>query len=462
MNPRVLVIDDDDRLRKFVARDLARFGFSTVAARDGQSGIALLEQQSFDAVVCDLHMPQVDGFDVLRFSATIRPPPPFIMLTAYGSVSAAVEAMKHGAADFLEKPVGTDELSATIRAVLARRPPRARRPSTVPRLHHLVGSELWLGPFLDTLDRVAQSDATVLIDGETGTGKSAVAREIWKASRRCDGPFVEVNCAAIPDHLMESELFGHAKGAFTGATEDHEGKVAAAEGGTLFLDEVGELKPELQAKLLHLLQERTYSPIGDAELRRADVRFLAATNRDLSREVASGSFRRDLFYRLDVISLTIPPLRDRPEDLPVLVEHFCRIVEQREGAAPSFSPEALAVMRRYEWPGNVRQLENLIERFAVLHPPGTQIREEHLPEAMRRSNKTESETTSVPEFSKGAGLTLPDLESEGLSLSDAVKTYETGLIRAALDRAGGNRSQAAKLLRMKRTTLIEKLKKLEP
>jgi DNA-binding NtrC family response regulator len=461
VDARVLVIDDDAKLGRFIARDLARLGFETMAAESGQQGIDLLGERSFDAVVCDLNMPDRDGFDVLRFSVTLDPPPPFIMLTAYGSVSAAVEAMRLGAADFLEKPVKTEELSATIRSILNRTPSRARRSSATNRQRHLVGSPLWLGPFLETLDRVAQSDATVLIDGETGTGKTAVAREIWKASKRSDGPFVEINCAALPDHLVESELFGHMKGAFTGATDDHLGKVAQADGGTLFLDEVGELKHELQAKLLHLLQERTFTPIGSTESKRANVRFLAATNRDLRTEVAAGTFRQDLFFRLEVVSLTIPPLRERPLDVTILVEHFCGQVEERIGSTARFSEEAIGMLRRYDWPGNVRELENLIERFAVMHPAGTLIQPEHLSERIRTSAKAEPEANSVPEFVGGAGSSFIDLENEGLSLAEAVKTYEQGLIKAALDKAGGNRSKAAKLLRVKRTTLIEKLKKLE-
>ncbi len=462
MDASVLVIDDDGKLGRFIARDLARLGFDTVATDSGQAGIDLLRERRFDVVVCDLNMPERDGFDVLRFSTTLDPPPPFLMLTAYGSVSAAVEAMRHGAADFLEKPVKTEELSATIQAILSRAPsqvPSAQIGSAPAQ--DLVGSPLWLGPFLETLERIAQSDATVLIDGETGTGKTAVARAIWKGSRRSRRPFVEINCAALPDHLMETELFGHVKGAFTGATEDHPGKVARAEGGTLFLDEIGELKHELQAKLLHLLQERTYTPIGSTETRRANVRFIAATNRDLRKEVASGSFRQDLFFRLEVVSLTIPPLRERTTDIPILVEHFAQQVAERMDCRVCFSDETLAQLRRYDWPGNVRELENLIERFAVMHPSDTVIQPSHLTERIRGSTKIETEGTSVPEFVGGAGSSLIDLESEGLTLAEAVKTYEGGLIKAALDKAGGNRSQAAKLLRVKRTTLIEKLKKLE-
>jgi DNA-binding NtrC family response regulator len=456
---RLLVIEDDAQLRRFLVRDLNRAGFETIGAEGGVQGIDTLRDRPFDAVVCDLHMPDKDGFDVLHFATMLAPPPPFIMLTAYGSVGTAVEAMKHGAADFLEKPITIDELAASIRAVLDRRSALAKRRPTSAAGSRLVGSPLWLGPFVEMLRHIAQSDATVLIDGETGTGKSAVAREIWRSSRRSTGPFVEINCAAIPEQLMESELFGHVKGSFTGAVGDHDGKVARADGGTLFLDEVGELRPELQAKLLHLLQDRAFTPVGGAA-KSADVRFIAATNRDLSVEVEKGTFRRDLFYRLEVVSLTIPPLRDRPSDVPILVDHFRTVVSERLGRGlPSFTPEAMAILRRYDWPGNIRQLENLIERFAAMHM-GPEIGVEHLPERIRKATTAEPSTVSVPEFSSGQRLSLDDLEASGVSLADAVKSYETGLIKAALDHTNGNRSQAAKLLRVNRTTLVEKLRKL--
>lgn len=463
MNPRVLVIDDDDYLRKFISRGLNRVGMSADAVEGGSQAMALMKQRQFDVVVCDLHMPEVDGLDVLRFSTSLRPPPPFIMLTGYGSVSVAVEAMKHGAADFLEKPISIDELKAAIQAVLRTGPERAatRRPSAMPGGMSLVGSSTWLPSFLETLQRIAQTDATVLIEGETGTGKSAVAKEIYRNSKRASSAFVEINCAAIPEHLLENELFGHVRGAFTGAT-GHTGKVEQANGGTLFLDEVGELKHELQAKLLHLLQERAFAPIGANQARHADVRFVAATNRDLMTEVEAGTFRQDLFYRLNVVNLIIPPLRDRPDDIPILLEHFCdRISERLQVTGPVFSPAAVEALKRYDWPGNVRELQNLVERTAIMHPPGMLVEPEQLSQRIHQNQREpRSDPNSLPRI-EAFETDIQNLGESGQSLAEVVRTYEYGLIRQALDQSGGNKSQAAKLLRMKRTTLIEKLKKYE-
>lgn len=463
MAPRVLVIDDDDYLRKFISRGLNRVGMSADAVEGGAQAMAQMKERQFDAVVCDLHMPEVDGLDVLRFSTSLRPAPPFIMLTGYGSVQVAVEAMKHGAADFLEKPISIDELKAAIQAVINKHAERSapKRAPAIPGAPGLVGSSTWLPSFLETLRRIAQTDATVLIEGETGTGKSAVAREIYRNSKRAAKSFVELNCAAIPEHLLENELFGHVRGAFTGAT-GHIGKVEQSNGGTLFLDEVGELKHELQAKLLHLLQERAFAPIGASQARTADVRFVAATNRDLMTEVESGNFRQDLFYRLNVVNLIIPPLRDRPADIPLLLEHFCdRIAERLQVTGPVFSPGAVELLERYEWPGNVRELQNLVERTAIMHPPGTLIEPEHLSARVHQNQREPRSDPNSPPRIETFESDLSQIGESGQSLSDVVRSYEYGLIRQALDQSGGNKSQAAKLLRMKRTTLIEKLKKYE-
>ncbi len=451
----VLVIDDDEYLRRFIARGLSRTGMAARPIEGGHEAIDLLGKESFDAVVCDLHMPEKDGLDVLKVASAMRPPPPFIMLTGYGSVSVAVEAMKRGAADFLEKPVSIDELQAAIQAAIRQRQPIRPLASD----SRLVGSAQWLEPFLQTLHRVAQSNATVLIEGETGTGKSAVAREICRASKRADGPFVELNCAAIPESLLENELFGHVRGAYTGAV-GQSGRVEQANGGTLFLDEAGELKPELQAKLLHLIQERSYAPVGGSTFHKADVRFLAATNRDLESEVKEGRFREDLYFRLNVVSLTIPPLRDRSEDVPLLLDHFCdRVAERLEVTGPLFSPAAVDALRRYDWPGNVRELENLVERTAIMHPPGTLIEPEQLPARILKNQQ--AAPRSLPPSFEMAVDSDEDLIEEGFSLQEAVRAFEKAKIEKALQVCGDNKSQAAKKLGMKRTTLIEKLKKFE-
>lgn len=424
------------------------------AIEGGNEAIAVLKDESFDAVVCDLHMPEVDGLDVLKHATQRQPSPPFIMLTGYGSVAVAVEAMKHGATDFLEKPVTIDELKAAIQAAIRQKKPV--RPSSE---SGLVGSSQWLEPFLETLHRVAQAHATVLIEGETGTGKSAVAREICRASKRASGPFIELNCAAIPDTLMESELFGNVRGAFTGAV-GQAGRVEQANGGTLFLDEIGELKHELQSKLLHLLQERSYTPVGGGKSQRADVRFLAATNRDLVHEVQAGRFREDLYFRLNVVSLTIPPLRDRSEDVPLLLGHFCdQVANRMQVTGPMFSPAAIEMLKRYDWPGNVRELENLVERTAIMHPPGTLIEPEHLPTRVRQNQQ--SDPRSLPPTFKEVRPDADVVLEDGMSLQDAVRAFEKKTIERALELSGGNKSQASKMLGMKRTTLIEKLKKFE-
>lgn len=475
LTPRILVIDDDDTARNFIARTLSRHGFDASVTDGGRQAIALLNDELFDGIVCDLLMPEVDGLDVLRYSRTLGIPPPFIMLTAHANVGVAVDAMKLGAIDFLEKPVSSQELEAALRNALGVRSRDRRALSRGPPARiGLVGSQTWLAPFAELLSKIATTDAIVLIEGETGTGKSAVAREICRLSRRARGPFIEVNCAAIAKDLMENELFGNVKGAFTGAI-GHVGKVEKANGGTLFLDEIGELPLELQAKLLQLLQERTFTPVGAATPRKADVRFIAATNRELEQEARAGTFRADLYYRLEVVKLTIPPLRERVEDVPILLEHFRRTAAERHGRAPNFPPETIAALCRYEWPGNVRELENLVARLSVMLEGGEAVRIDHLPDRVRKaagalpavlasagSRLQSPPAASISEGQEDAPPSPPgitDVARDGLAM--AMKTYESGLIRHALAQTNDNVTQAARLLRMKRTTLIEKRRRYE-
>jgi DNA-binding NtrC family response regulator len=466
MAETVLIVDDDDHLRRFVARGLQRAGYGAVTADSGKSGIQLLKEQRFDVVLCDLQMPEVDGIDVLKFAASLANPPPFVIITAYGSVSVAVEAMKHGAVDFLEKPVTIEDLLATIKNVLARKESavKARTERAVEEAE-LVGSQEWLDPFLESVRRIAHNDATVLILGETGTGKSAVARQIWKASNRSKGPFIDINCPAIPEQLLERELFGHVKGAFTDASTNQSGKVEAANGGTLFLDEIGELRMELQSKLLQLLQERTFTPLGSSQSRKADVRFIAATNRDLPREVAEKRFRADLYYRLHVVTLTVPALRERQNDVPLLIEHFGRRVkEEMDLEPPQFSPQTLALLMRHRWPGNVRELEHLVQHMAIMHPPPRVIGPEMLGIALDLGEPGDGRPPKLPhdkpaEAAQKLGADEPAFQVQGFDMEEARRDWEIRTIRKALECSDGNQSQAARMLNMKRTTLIEKMKK---
>ncbi len=466
-NIRVLVIDDDDSVRNFTTKALTRAGFITSSANGGVEGIKSLESQTYDVVVCDLAMPDKDGLEVLRHAARVNPRPVFIVVTGFGSITVAVEAMKRGASDFVEKPVSIDTLRAVILAALDRAKAAEAPKKDKLLAKGLIGSPEWLEPFLDQLRRIAARDSTVLILGETGTGKSAVAREIWRQSQRAKGPFVEMNCAAIPEALMESELFGHKKGAFTGASADYAGRVEQANCGTLFLDEVGELKMELQSKLLQVLQEKTFTPVGGSKQQAADVRFIAATNKNLEAEVEANRFRSDLYYRLNVVDLTVPPLRGRTADIPLLVEHFQSVLADREPneAQPIFSPETLQMMMRYPWRGNIRELENFVERMAVKHPAGEVIHPSDLPDRMRDDLGTHAAPSE-------RGMTIPPaplmrvvnpLETprpEAASLGTAVQGYEKEIILRALTKHKWNKSAASRELQMKRTTLLERIKKL--
>ncbi len=452
MAKQVLLVDDDAHMRRFVARGLERVGYQVQATEDGDAAIRLLQEHSFDAVLCDLHVPKVDGLDLLRFAATLEPPPPFVMLTGYGSVSVAVDAMKHGAVDFLEKPVSVEQLRHTLEAITELGgTPRVKGKTAV----SLVGSRHWLEPLIESVNRIAQANSSVLIQGERGTGKSSVAREIWRLSRRANGPFYEVRCNAVPGPLLERELFGHVEGALMGSTRVVPGKMEQADKGTLFLNGIEALEPELQAKLLQVLENGTCQPVGSPRPRAIDVRIIAAASQDL---LGLTGFRRELYYRLNVASLRMVPLRDRPEDIPILVQHFLRRVAEKIGnELPTFSDEAMSALRSHLWPGNIRELESLVERMAVIVEPTKKIEPNHFIDALSESGGN-AQCGTVVRMPNGKDL----LEvGHGKSLSETVRAVEQSLIEAALERTGGNKSQAAKILHMKRTTLIEKLKKLQ-
>jgi DNA-binding NtrC family response regulator len=443
--PSILLIDDDPSLRRVIEYSLVESGYAVVPAASGEEGLGLFQKGPCDAVITDITMPGMSGLEVLTKVRQADQNVPVIIITAYGTIESAVSAMRQGAFDYITKPFNRDELRFTLeRALKMRRLEKENvqlRAEVIDRYRFdgIVGNSERVREVIDLAGRVAPSDATVLVTGESGTGKELLARGIHYSSSRAGGPFVAVNCAAIPEHLIESELFGHVKGAFTGAVRDREGRFELADGGTLFLDEIGDLRIDLQAKILRALQERTIDRVGGEKQVDLDVRVIAATNKDLERKVQEGSFREDLYYRLSVVILQMPPLRDRKDDIPLLAEHFLK--KFSAGSTVRIAPDALALLISYGWPGNVRELENVIERASVLRRSETITRED-LPEKLSRSATTASEVLlQLPE----GGLSLEDLEKD--------------LIVKALAKHKGNQTRAAEYLRITRPTLIYRMEK---
>ncbi len=441
----ILLIDDDQSLRRVIEFSLAEQGYVVRTAATGEEGLALFEKETFDAVITDITMPGMSGIEVLKRVQAATPSLPVVVITAYGTVESAVEAMKQGAHDYITKPFNRDELRITLeRALKMRKLERENselRAAVIDRYRFdgIIGSSGKLREVLDLAGRVAGSDATVLVTGESGTGKELLAKGIHYASERRDGPFIAVNCAAIPETLIESELFGHVKGSFTGAVRDREGKFELASGGTLFLDEVGDLRVDLQAKILRALQERTVDRVGGSKPVPVDVRVVAATNKDLERAVKEGTFREDLYYRLSVVTLHMPPLRDRREDIPLLAGFFVR--KFNKGMDAEIAPDAMSALSAYGWPGNVRELENVIERASVLKR-GAEIAPGDLPEKItRRAGGVSDIILNLPE----GGLSLEELEKY--------------LIIKALELHKGNQTRAAEYLRITRPTLIYRMEK---
>ena len=441
----ILLIDDDDSLRRVMEFSLTEAGYTVRAAANGEDGLRLFEQDSFNAVITDITMPGMSGMDVLAKIRELNELVPVIVITAYGTIESAVDAMKKGAFDYITKPFNRDELRLTLEKALKMR--RLEKENVELRaqvneryrFESIIGAGQKIKDVLDMAGRVAASDASVLITGESGTGKELLAKGIHYNSRRIDGPFVAINCAAIPENLIESELFGHVKGSFTGAVKDREGKFEQADGGTLFLDEIGELRVELQAKILRALQERQVDRVGGTRPIDVDVRVIAATNKDVDRAVKEGNFREDLYYRLSVVTLQMPPLRERREDIPLLADYFLK--KFNRDADVRLDPEALSVMKAYGWPGNVRELENVIERASVLRRSAV-ITTSDLPDKLKKGK------TDVGQII----LNLPD---EGISLEE----LEKNLIMKALDVHKGNQTRAAEYLGITRPTLIYRMEK---
>ncbi len=453
MFDRILVIDDDEALRESLTLILSAEGYTVVSASCGADALAILEEASFDVVLCDLRMPGLDGFDLIPQIGRILPGIPIILMSAHGTDDLAVQAIQRGAYDYLAKPFQPSEIRLTLRKAHEREQLRRTNDLLQRDLSRSLGDRAIVAAsdgmieLLEMLERTAAYKSTVLVTGESGTGKEVIARAIHAQSPRREAPFVAVNCGAIPENLLESELFGHVKGAFTGADRAHRGLFAEADQGTLFLDEIAELPVALQVKLLRAIQEEEIRPVGETKPQQVDVRVIAATARDLAREIAEGRFREDLFYRLNVVRLEVPPLRERREDIPLLLDHFLARFRTDLGKnVRRVSDEALDLLVSYDWPGNVRELENLVERAVILSDE-EKIEVAALPIAVR-----------TREAGEALSPARDDDPEEDLSLKRARQAFEARFIRKALARTDGNRTHAAKLLEISHRALLYKLK----
>jgi DNA-binding NtrC family response regulator len=452
----LLIVDDENALREAIAERLADHGFIVEQAGSGEQAIERLAEFAFDILITDLRLPGIDGRKVIDAALERYPEIIPIVITGYGTVKDAVEAIKQGAADFITKPFQFDALLHVLKSALEQRRLKSENAYLRSQLEEryridgLVGQSRIMRDLLQLLETVAATSSTVLITGETGTGKELAARAIHHNSPRRANRFVAINCSAIPETLLEAELFGHVRGAFTGAVGTRQGRLEQAHKGTLFLDEIGTMSPALQAKLLRVLQEREFERVGDSHTIKIDVRVIAATHSDLTRMVADGTFREDLFYRLNVIPVQLPPLRDRREDIPLLVQHFLQKLAGEAGrGAVTISQDALRRMMAYHWPGNIRQLENACERALAFSQGRSQIDVHDLTPDIQNQ----------PAPADSSDVWFPD---DGLDFERYIEGVELSLIRRSLERTQGNKRQAAKLLNLKRTTLIEKLKRLEP
>ena len=458
MADRILIVDDEASLRDALARILTAEGYEVRQAGDGKEALGILGAERFDFLLCDLRMPVMGGLDLLREITVRGIPGTVIMMSAFGTVETAVEAMKLGAYDYVSKPFMSDEILLTLRKAAERERLRTENAflrseiEKTARPEEILYASRPMEEVVRTAGKVKDYDATVLVTGESGTGKELVARLLHFGGRRNGKPFVAVNCGAIPETLLESELFGHRRGAFTEAKSDRAGLIEEAGGGTLFLDEIGEFPLPLQAKLLRFLQDGEIRRLGDTETRKVNVRLVAATARDLEREVAGGRFREDLFYRLNVIRIHVPPLRERRDDIPLLAKHFlshyCRKYGKREML---LSPDALAAMTAHEWRGNVRELRNLMERCALL-AAGAEVTRAGLLAVWKGSGSPDGGEAG-PAFE----LRVP-VSPERPDLKAAVRELERQLIRIALERTGGSRPKAAELLGISHPTLLYKSK----
>lgn len=452
--PRILIVDDEASLRTALFRALDRKGYQVITSATAKEAETIsTSDKAIDLAIVDLRLPDGDGIELMAKLRAIHPEIQVIILTGHASIETAVDATRKGAFHFVTKPCNLDEIMTLVDRALSHSQLKTENQHLRTALHskyqfdNIIGQSDAIMDVLMMIEKVAKSDSTVLIMGESGTGKELVAKALHFNSLRNSEAFIPINCGAIPAELLESELFGHVKGAFTGAVANRTGRFELADEGTLFLDEIGDMNPSLQVKLLRVLQERCFEPVGSAKTVPSNVRVIAATNVDLEDAVEDGRFREDLFYRLNVIPIRIPALRERKSDIPLLLQHFIQTFNRtRNRQLAGISAEALNMLCNYPWPGNIRELENLVERLAILKGNGV-IDVMDLPEKYRKSVSAESDPSKL------------DIPENGVDFNTAVDNYENALIMRALEKTGWNRNQAALLLKLNRTTLVEKIKK---
>ena len=453
----VLVVDDESAIRTALRKFLKGLNYEVSVAGDPEEALKILEGTVVDVALVDLVMPKMGGIELIHKMKCIQPQVTPIVITAFGTITSAVQAMKAGAFHYVTKPFELDDIASIVEKALERS--RLKTENIILRsqlsqeykFENIVGKSDEMQAVFDLVEKVAETDSTILLLGESGTGKELVARAIHYNSGRQEQPLVTVNCAAIPEDLLESELFGHVKGAYTGAVSTAPGRFNTANHGTIFLDEIGDMSFKLQVKVLRVLQEQAFEPVGSTKTNHVDVRIIAATNQDLERAVKERRFREDLYYRLNVIPIRIPPLRERTSDIPLLCKHFIDKYNAANNCGISgVDNEVMKILYRYNWPGNVRELENMIERVVVLRREGS-VSARDLPDKIAGVSEVSGSTL------KKQPLTV---EEAGVSLRDAVSDYEAKLIRQALEKTGGNKNRAAQLLKLNRTTLVEKIKKL--
>lgn len=452
MKSTILVVDDELVLRKALEKFLTDEDYNVITAGNADEALLKAQTESITCALVDLVLPGIKGVELVRKLKEISPDMVCIVMTGFGTISSAVEAMRSGAFHYLTKPFELDDIRQLVAKAIEHQKLKTENQELRFQLQgkykfdNIIGQSSGMQGVFQLISKVADTDSTVLVLGESGTGKEMVARAMHYNSSRANHPLITVNCAAIPEELLEAELFGHLKGSFTGAIATRIGRFEAAHGGTIFLDEIGDMSPKLQVKLLRVLQERKFEPVGSTQSKKIDVRIIAATHQDLDKAMRQGRFREDLYYRLNVIPVKIPALRERNDDIPLLAKHFLDKYNNNNGRrVEGFTQRALDTMQGYPWPGNVRELENLVERIVVLKGGGD-IDVEDLPgQILNRKPQYQSPDVDIPE--------------DGLSFKHAVSSFENALILRALEKTGGNKNKAASLLKLNRTTLVEKIKK---